>query len=188
MFVIVLLFFEIILSFGGYFYFFVYSNLDNSEIEENSFRILFLGESTTEGDSVSRENAYPAQFEYILQQKYPDKKIKRYNKGVRGIETTAVLRNLDKNMIKYKPHLVVLMAGNNDNFILDNANFILKKRIFKSKIYRLIESIKDIPLLSKSQIGTNNFRYVFVSYLHKPSYHYGSVENLCSFIAYVVGY
>lgn len=162
-----LLAFEIILSFGGYFYFYVYSNLDDQKIEKDAFRILFIGESTTKGSQVNPGHDYPSQIERILQQKYPNKKIKSYNKGVISIETTAILRNLDKNMIKYKPHLVVLMAGYNEYFIYDNTTFQLKNLYSQFKIYRLIVSIKDFLKIELWSDG--NFRYIWNGYHYRPS-------------------
>lgn len=143
MFVLLLLFFELILSFGCFFYFYVYSNLDNPEIEEGAFRILFLGESTTEGVGVGKENAYATQVEVILQQKYPDKKVRSYNKGISSIKMIAILRNLDKDMVKYKPHLVILMAGFNDDFIPDEDIPRFERWYSNFELYRLTASVRD---------------------------------------------
>lgn len=155
MLILLLLFFEAILSISGYFYFYVYSNLESPKIEEDAFRILFLGESTTAGYTIEeegnfsqmesvRKSAYPTQVEEILQQKYPNKRIRCYNKGLGAIETTGILRNLDENMIKYKPHLVVLMAGWNDKVVTEKD--LRLKKLYNLKIYRFIALVKDILL------------------------------------------
>lgn len=162
------LFFEVILNLGSFFYFYIYSNLDNPKIDEDAFRILFLGESTTEGAFIDKpeEDAYPAQVEKILQSKHPEIKICSYNQGIGGIETAAILRNLDRNMIKYKPHLVILMAGNNNHCFQGNKSFTDTQqpsylvRLYSGlKVYRLVTFIKDIPILSSSY-NKGNFRYV----------------------------
>lgn len=169
LFILLLLCLELIMNLGGYFYSYIHSNMGNPEIEEDAFRILFLGESTTAGAGagVGLGNAYPAQVEKILQQNFTTKNVKSYNKGISTIETTAILRNLDRLMIKYKPHLVVIMAGVNDNFIPDELSFNFKLKIFLSKIriYRLIMSIKDIPKIELESkylldLGEGDFRYV----------------------------
>lgn len=168
-----LLIFEAILSSGGYFYFYVYSNIGSHKIENDAFRILFLGESTTAGWSMEnswyqKENSYPAQVEEILQQKYPEKKIRGYNKGIGGIETTGILRNLDKNMIKYKPHLVVLMAGANGGFNYDkklSKSFSINPLSSKSKIYRFIALMKSEVFVKNAIEGDGDFNYyVFPGY------------------------
>lgn len=167
MLIFLLIFFELILNLGGYFYFDIYSNLESTRIEKDSFRILFLGESTTAGTGAGGiENAYPAQVEKILQQEYPDKKIKCYNKGIGAVETTAILRNLDRNMIKYKPHLVIPMAGFCDYFAGYVNQFTpskpsgLKMWYSRFKIYRLVMFIKDIFRLSSRVSGDKDFKYL----------------------------
>jgi len=208
--ILLLLLFEVILTLGGYFYFNVYFNLDNPKIEEDAFRILFLGESTTLGHVVGQENAYPALVERILQEKYPDKKIVAYNKGIGAIETTAILRNLDKNMIKYKPHLVVLMAGINDgcqfvddmaevdNDIIKNTGYSrLKKWYSKSKFYLLMVSLLDFFKVDKNfsnEAGREDFNFRYIGgvdygYHYKPDNSVSEVVfNLNSIIRKVNGY
>lgn len=195
MFFILILFFEMILSLGGYFYFYVYSNLDSPLIEEDAFRILFLGESTTVGGGgIGKENAYPAQVEKILQKKYFDKKIKSYNKGISSIETTAILRNINKNMIKYKPNLVVLMVGQNDFFIKSiNSSLMLNNWCSNSKLYRFIVSIRDFFRVERNYPSTDyveggDFRYIRIPSDGNPKkgelhYHYKPVKTLSEFIS-----
>lgn len=165
-FVLLFLFFEAILNLGGFLYFYIYSNLDNPKIEEDTFRILFLGESTTEGGYAGLGNDYPAQVEKTLQFKYSEIKIRSYNQGIGGIETTAILRNLDRNMIKYGPHLVIIMAGNNNHCLRGNESFAdvqqpsrLVRLYTNLKIHRLITFVEDIFLLSSSY-KKGDFRYV----------------------------
>lgn len=158
MFIILLFFFELILNLGGYFYFYIYSNWDNPKVEEDAFRILFLGESTTAGASINnpQEDAYPTQVERILQRHYPNKKIKCYNRGIGAIETTAILRNLNRNMIKYKPYLVIIMVGANDRPSSEGTH-VLKSRYLKSNIYRLISSMIDTFKLDLNYTDKRDF-------------------------------
>jgi len=142
--ILLLLCFELILRAGGYFYFYVYSNLDRPNIEEDAFRILFLGESTTAGGLVGKDNAYPAQVQRILQDHYPTIKISSNNRGVGSIETTAILRNLDRNIINYKPHLIILMAGRNDNFLRSEQISWIKRVYLNLRVYQLVSSIIDL--------------------------------------------
>ncbi|MBU4502147.1 MAG: hypothetical protein KKA79_06120 [Nanoarchaeota archaeon] len=168
--VLLIAIFEGTLTLGGFLYSNFHYGLNNPQIDKDAFRILFLGESTTQGHTLEMKNAYPAQVENILQLHYPNKKIKSYNKGINAIETTAILRNLNRNVANYRPHLVILMAGRNDNFIEDNRQSDLKIILSKSKIYRLIISIKDIPKVVISDIRKDDgdFRYVHQPYHYKP--------------------
>ena len=195
LFIILLIFFELVLNIGGYFYFYVSSNLDSPKIEENTFCILFLGESTTAGAFLdnSQENAYPAQVEQILQKKYPNKKIRSYNKGVTSIETTAILRNLDRNMIKYKPNLVILMAGLNDHFVPNEKTLGFKDLYLRFKVYRFIAPLKDfIKIRRDPWLQGDDFRYVNeqeAGYLYKPIiYRSEVIFNLVSIINKVHSY
>lgn len=109
-----------ILTFGSYFYYNLYPRIDHPKIEKDAFRILFIGESSTAGVGLNNNSdAYPAQVEKILQQKYPDKKIKSYNEGAIAIHSDNIKKNLDKNLITYQPHLVIIMAGSSDVFKME---------------------------------------------------------------------
>lgn len=181
-FILLLLIFEIILSLGGYFYFYIYSNLEDPKIEKDSFRILFFGESTTEGAGV--KNTYSIQIEKILQQKYSDKKIKCYNKGIGAVETTAILRNLDRNMIKYKPHLVILMAGANDGISSDDVKYKLSflERLYSNlRVYRFIVFFKDAPLLVAGMPDDVGFRYIHPPLNDTPRFYipYYKYKSVC---------
>lgn len=146
MFIFLLFLFELFLSFGSYFYFYVSSNSDNPEIEKDAFRILFLGESTTAGDLlVDKGDAYAAQIGNILLQKFPNKKMKSYNKGISGIKADSILRNLNRDLTKYKPRLVILMAGGNEQCFRGNKTHIKNLFYTESKVYRLICFIISVP-------------------------------------------
>ena len=162
-----LLVFEVILRIGEYVYFQTYAHLDFSDVQEDAFRILFLGESTTMGTGAGGERyAYPALVEQILKEKSPTSLVQCFNLGVGAIETTAILRNLDRHMIKYRPHLIILMAGLNDYF----AGYVnryevtepsrVKMVISKLKIYRLCSFFKDAIRIRADPTDGGGFRYV----------------------------
>lgn len=101
-----------------------------------------MGESTTFGYFVDKQEAYPAVVEKILTAKGYD--VISINKGSPAIETTAILRNLDRLMITYKPDLVILMAGNNENFI-DSPIIEKNTAISDLRIFRLGLLLNDLP-------------------------------------------
>ncbi len=74
-------------------------------------KVLFLGDSLTEGYGVRKEDAYPALIEKKLSGS--DKKIKAINGGVSGSTTSSGLRRL-KWQLKAKPEILVLALGAND--------------------------------------------------------------------------
>lgn len=152
-----------------------------------------------EGGYVDDEYAYTALVGDILRQKYPSKKIACYNKGISSIETTAILRNLDKNMVKYKPDLVLLMAGWNDNFVQESNMPKLKLFSSKFRIYRLLASIKDISKLAPETafytplVNDKDFRYTQIyvpngmnNYCYKPVNYLSDVVLNLNFIIQTV--
>lgn len=108
------------------------------------YRILCLGESTTacEGDT-----AYPRQLEGILNQKIPGTQFKVINKGVPGINTSGILGELEDNLRKYRPNMVIAMMGINDDIALmggisPSGGSILVKTVIKNlRIYKLARLI-----------------------------------------------
>lgn len=175
MIVLTLVIFETVFAAGGYLYLYLHSNFNDPEFDKDAFRILFLGESTVLGAGLkNRKDAFPFQVERILNNRSPALTIQCINKGVGGIETYAILRNLDKWMIRYKPHLVILMAGFVDNFSdcpYDFTGYMvlpiqkerpskIKKLLSKSRTYRLYASFKDLFRISGVRDPTDGFRYM----------------------------
>ena len=83
-----------------------YSNLQSIR-QKGSFRIMCLGESTT-------QNQYPLYLEEILNQHSLGIKFSVIDKGITSIKTTAILSHLEENLDKYQPDIVITMMGCND--------------------------------------------------------------------------
>ena len=75
--------------------------------QRGEYRIICLGESTTQGQ-------YPAYLEEILNQRNIGIKFSVIDKGVAGNSTGFILSQLEANLDKYQPDLVVTMMGIND--------------------------------------------------------------------------
>lgn len=75
-------------------------------------RILFLGDSLTEGYGISKENAYPNLIEKTLHSE-GRKEIKIINAGESGSKTSSAIRRLRWHM-RSKPSILVLALGAND--------------------------------------------------------------------------
>ncbi|MAZ47771.1 MAG: hypothetical protein CME65_04370 [Halobacteriovoraceae bacterium] len=88
---------------------------DKEVVSEGSdkIRILALGESTTDDYWGEKDlGAWPRQLEKLLKEKgYP---VKSFNVARGGTTSTFILSNLEKNLDKYKPHIVISMMGIND--------------------------------------------------------------------------
>ena len=79
---------------------------------ENSYRIMCLGESTT---ALGGNDSYPSQLESILNQPNTGIRFNVVNKGVPGTDTTEIVDQLEESLDRYRPDLVVVMMGINDN-------------------------------------------------------------------------
>ena len=75
--------------------------------EKGSCRIMCLGESTT-------QNQYPPHLEEILNKRNIGIKFSVIDKGLASIDTGVVMAQLEANLDKYQPDMVVTMMGCND--------------------------------------------------------------------------
>jgi lysophospholipase L1-like esterase len=82
--------------------------------DDNAFRIICVGESTTYGWPV-HGNGYPEQLERLLNQHMPSRQFEVYNLGVCAITSREVAWHFNKNIMDYQPHLVIILLGNNVN-------------------------------------------------------------------------
>lgn len=155
---VVALLFEIALRLAGGIYYWLHTSSpcpgDNDKI-----KILCLGESTTFGLFVQKNEAYPAQLNRILDEKYPNRFIV-YNRGTPGIISSLILLNLNHFIAETKPDFVILLCGANEfcmklnatrsllilekqNTTVRNAIFNLSRFFWNLRIYRLSILIKD---------------------------------------------
>ncbi|MFI5349836.1 MAG: SGNH/GDSL hydrolase family protein, partial [Elusimicrobiota bacterium] len=79
-----------------------------------ALRILCLGESTTEWGG---QDSYPSQLEKILNERRLGRSVSVVNKGITATTTVFILRQLEENLDRYKPDVVVAMMGINDDRI-----------------------------------------------------------------------
>lgn len=100
--------------------------------QRGAYRIMCVGESTTAGD-------YPFFLERILNQYNIGLKFSVVNCGVPGMTTALILSEIEKNIKKYKPDMVVTMMGINDGTGHIPADL-------------LIVSMKDAPFFNKLRI------------------------------------
>lgn len=74
-------------------------------------KVLFLGDSLTEGYQLAKEDAFPALIEANLKKKHPD--LTTINGGVSGATSASALKRLSW-YVKSKPDIMVLALGAND--------------------------------------------------------------------------
>jgi tetratricopeptide (TPR) repeat protein len=123
--------------------------------QKNAYRILCLGESTTEGQ-------YPKYLEEALNRRNIGIRFSVIDKGRTGTDTPAILRVVETYLDEHHPDMVVAMMGNNDQGIRyyqdipeSNAWFFRHCRVYRFVrilFMHLLKKIKqeDIYGLSRS--------------------------------------
>ena len=112
---------------------------------ENSFRILILGDSLTEGYGVSAQQAFPSLLEKKLNDEFSSDKNSSYeiiNAGISGSTSSGGVSRIEW-LLKSKPDFLILALGGNDGLRgvpVEETKDNLKKIILAAKS-------KDIPTL-----------------------------------------
>ena len=79
-----------------------------------TYRLFFLGGSTTEEIYLPEEKTFPFLVEKKLTQKFPDRKFECVNGGISGYLAADVLALLAYKVMYYEPDLIFVMLGVND--------------------------------------------------------------------------
>ena len=118
--VIVLFVFEIGFRIAG----FIKESAFKSEIKgkKDSFVVLCLGDSTTEGLGAPKGFSYPQQLQNLLNEGVGKDKLKVINVGAGGMNSSQVLNRLNKNIASYRPDLIILLIGINDSWNMNESN------------------------------------------------------------------
>jgi len=132
---------ELVLRLGG----FTFSLLQEyrnriSAYQKSTFRILCLGESTT---AAGGRSSYPSQLEEILNQRNLGISFSVINGGMFAADTTYILNQLEENLNKYRPNIVITMMGSNDRYIkyyegIPEANTALFRNFKTYKFLRIL--------------------------------------------------
>ncbi len=107
---------------------------------KDTYRIMCLGESTT---ALGGDDSYPRQLEEILNQKDTGIKFSIINKGLSGTNTSAIVAQLDENLNKYKPDMVITMMGIND---VSGGYYVMRGETFVSKTILFLKSFRIFKL------------------------------------------
>ncbi len=161
---------EVFLRFLGFVHLLKIESINISKRSDRSDRTIFcIGDSWTVG---AQDGNYPNMLKKRFMIKDKSKEIKVLNLGISGSNSTTAINVLKKNLNKYKPHLVIVMTGNNDHWNLNNSvywEFEKKKKtgfsLFKVKmrIFFLSLRVHKLYKLIYGKItgvrSNNNFLY-----------------------------
>lgn len=149
---------------------------------KGSYRIMCLGESTT----AMGEKPYPSQLEEILNQSNIGIKFSVINKGLVAADTSTIISQLEHNLDKYHPDLVVAMMGINDDFKYYEDIPEAKTFFFNNfKVYKLarilcVNVIKKIrereSLKAKQAIQRRENEYEILSWKYLNQQNFSQAE------------
>jgi len=130
----------------------LYSNYNSNPQGVN---IICLGESSSAGLGVDPKDSYPAQLGSMLRRKYPEVQINVFVPPHVGQNTSQMANRIDKYILRYKPDLIILMAGYNDDMSLSESHII-----------KFVNDTGLDALKIKAYIALNNFRvYKLIRYI-----------------------
>jgi lysophospholipase L1-like esterase len=92
------------------------------DIKNTNPRIVCFGDSVTFGWNIRHDLSYPYLLEKKLEGNYPEVKV--INSGVGGNTVTDALARIEKDVLSYKPHLVIINFGLNDGMLKKQAGNI----------------------------------------------------------------
>ncbi len=125
--------------------------------DKDAIRILCLGDSYTFGMGADKGYSYPEQLERILNANNPQKNFIVYNAGVPGNTSSKLLSHLDENLERYRPHILIVMIGMNDNYCIEETNYFLFKDYgLKSILYRIDYYFSQLRVYKLLKRGMDN--------------------------------
>lgn len=90
------------------------SSMKTAKKPAGTYRIFFLGGSTTEELYLPEEKTFPFLVEKKLSEAFPDRRFEAVNGGISGYLAADILALLIYKVMYYEPDLVVVMSGIND--------------------------------------------------------------------------
>ena len=123
-------------------------------------RILCLGESTT---ALGGLQSYPRQLENIIRERYPNLSISVINGGIPGINTSLIFSEIENNIGKYHPDIIITMMGINDGRLdlVDSGEKVVGiiGRFFNNlRIWKLFTILRDRITYTEGKDRAREFR------------------------------
>jgi len=146
---------EISLRLAGFWYLAnFYRELGAASRVQGSINIVCLGESTTAGLWVKFEDSYPKQLERVLREFYRTNDINVIVPPHLGQNTSQMANRIHHYMERYRPRLLILMAGANNEWSLAESNItmFLDKHTFgvsvlKVRLIVLLDALRTFKVL-----------------------------------------
>jgi acyl-CoA thioesterase I len=132
--------------------------------QKHNLRIVTVGSSSTQGAGASSPSkAYPAQLDAILKQRFPGAKIEVINKGIGGEAAAGTVTRLDRDVLSFRPDLVIWQLGTNDALRNVDAKAFGAQAV--EGIRRIRESGADLLLLEPQFLPKQEGNTTYAAYV-----------------------
>jgi len=132
--------------------------------QKHNLRIVAVGSSSTEGAGASGPaKTYPAQLDAILEQRFPGARIEVINKGVGGETAAGTVARLDRDVLSFRPDLVIWQLGTNDALRNVDAKTFGTQAV--EGIRRIRESGADLLLLEPQFLPKQAGNMTYAAYI-----------------------
>jgi len=129
--------------------------------KRGDYTILCIGDSFTAGLGARIGKGYPEQLELLLNSK-TNKKFRVINRGVSNENTSNILERLTSEINKYKPTLVVLLAGGANQWNLWGYNkSTANKFLYKIRVYKLVKLLYRDIIERRQKVESHNYHTDF---------------------------
>ena len=122
---------------------------------DHSIRVLCLGDSFTYGIGASSGHDYPHQLARTLQQMpvrasatHTRKTWTVFNGGIPGANTATVLSTLDTSLPLFQPHVVVVLAGTNNEMNYAGYRAYLDRNTWSAHLVATLHTLRVVRLFS----------------------------------------
>jgi tetratricopeptide (TPR) repeat protein len=167
---------------AGYFYnAYRIKNRHAESSNENAVKILCIGDSYTFGQGAASGYSYPEQLERILHKNYPQHKFIVYNQGICGVNSSRMLKELPENLKRYNPDFIIIMAGMNNRWNLQENNYFLFRKgvkIYFCRVDAFLTHLRSYKLL-KILVGSlrNKALQRLSQYRNSKKDNFGAIDD-----------
>ena len=123
--------------------------LDAEDMKPDVYRILCLGDSTT---AIGGDSSWPGQLQEVLDTTSSTTRYVVINGGRTCSDSSDIVADLNDNLESFRPHLVIIMTGINDNGLLmykhvpgSDSVLFEKVRVFKFFALMLARVLEEEP-------------------------------------------
>lgn len=131
-------------------------NKVNRKDSKDAIRILCLGDSFTFGVGAPKGYSYPEQLQKVLDGNSRGEFIV-YNGGIPGRNSSQLFRNLEENIERYAPDVVVILTGCNNNSNLRENNYFLfidsSMRVYPARLDAYFSNLQCYKLFKAAIIN-----------------------------------